>query len=118
MRGLARAREIAVRSALGAGRLQIAGQLLTENLLLAVAGGALGVIVAVSAVHLFLGFASGDLPRIDEIGWSTSAFGSALGITAVATLLFGLAPAIMTSGTDLQEVLRAGTRQSATPRAN
>src|SRR5690348_1058377 len=116
VRGLARAREIAVRSALGAARLRIAGQLLTENALLAVAGGAVGVIVAVAAVRLFLALAPGDLPRIDEIGWSTGVFVGALGITGVAMLLFGLVPAITTSRTDVQEVLRAGTRQAGTRR--
>lgn len=117
VRGLARTREIAVRSALGAARLRIAGQLLTENALLALAGGAVGVIVAVAAVRLFLALAPGDLPRIDEIGWSKGVFLGALGITGVATLLFGLVPAITTSRTDVQEVLRAGTRQAARRRS-
>jgi predicted permease len=113
VRGLARTREIAVRCALGAKRARVASQLLIENGLLAIGGGALGFAVAVWAVRLFVAFAPADLPRADEIVVSTSALAGALGITAAAMLLFGLAPAVLTSRVQLHEVLRSGSRQSA-----
>ncbi len=112
VRGLARTREIAVRSALGAGRGRVIARLLAENAVLAIAGGALGLAVATVAVRIFASFAPVGLPRLDEIQVNGTALAGALGLTAAAMLLFGLAPAIMTSKVDLQQVLRSGTRQS------
>jgi predicted permease len=117
VRGLGRVREIAVRSALGAGRRQLVRQLLTENALLAVIGGALGIAIAAGAVRLFLAFAPSDFPRVDEIRWSGTIVVAALTITGIAMLVFGLAPAILTSRMELQEVLRAGAKQSRTRRS-
>jgi predicted permease len=117
VRGLARVREIAVRSALGAGRAQIIVQLLSENALLAVAGGALGLAVAASAVRLFVAFAPAGVPRLDEIHLNATALAGAVSITAVATLIFALAPAVMTSRVELQQVLRSDARQSASRRS-
>jgi putative ABC transport system permease protein len=97
VRGVTRVREVAVRSALGATRTQIIGQLFAENILLAIVGGALGVAVAVGAVRLFVAFAPSDVPRLGEVHLNTMALAGALAITAVAILLFGLAPAILTS---------------------
>jgi putative ABC transport system permease protein len=113
VRGLTRVREIAVRSALGGSRSQIVGQLLAENALLAIAGGAPGVAVAAVAVRGFLVFAPANVPLLDTVRVNTPALLGALGITAVAMLLFGLAPALVSARADLQEVLRSGTRQSA-----
>jgi putative ABC transport system permease protein len=112
VRGLARTREVAVRSALGASRGRVIAQLLAENAVLAIGGGALGIAVATAAVGAFVAFAPAGLPRLDEIQVNATALAGAVGITAVAMMLFGLAPAIMTSRVELQEVLRAGTRQS------
>lgn len=117
VRGLARTREVAVRSALGAGRGHVIGQLLTESAILAIAGGTLGIVVAVAAVQAFVAFAPAGVPRLDEIGINATALAGAAAITGVAMLLFGLAPAIMTSRVELQEVLRSGTRQSASRRS-
>jgi predicted permease len=117
VRGLARVREIAVRSALGAGQRQVVGQLLAENALLAVAGGALGVVVAAAAVRSFVAVAPAGLPRLDEIQLNATALAGAVGITGVAMLLFGLAPAVLTSRVELQQVLRSGTRQSPSRRS-
>lgn len=113
VRGMARVREIAVRSALGAERGQIIAQLLIENAVLAIAGGALGVVVAAGAVKSFVAFAPASIPRLDEIQVNSTALAGALAITAVAMLLFGLAPAVMTSRVELQEALRSGARESA-----
>src|SRR6266550_931168 len=117
VRGLARVREIAVRSALGAGRGQVIAQLLTENALLAVVGGVLGIAVAAGAVQVFVAFAPAGLPRLDEIHLNVTALAGAVGITGVAMLLFGLAPAVMTSRVEIERVLRSGTRQSASRRS-
>src|SRR3989440_853460 len=117
VRGLARVREIAVRSALGAGQGQVVGQLLAENALLAVAGGALGVVVAAAAVRGFVALAPAGVPRLDEIQLNASALAGAVGITGLAMLIFGLAPAVMTSRVEVERVLRSGTRQSASKRS-
>jgi len=117
VRGLARVREIAVRSALGAGRGQVVRQLLGENGLLAALGGALGVVVAAAAVRLFVAFAPPGVPRLDEIHVNAAALAGAVGITGLAMLLFALAPAVITSRVDLERVLRSHTRQSTGRRA-
>jgi putative ABC transport system permease protein len=112
VRGLARGREVAVRAALGAGRGRVMFQLLGENACLAIAGGAVGVAVATVAVRAFVALAPAGLPRLDEIGVNGIALAGALGIMTVAILLFGLAPAIVTSRVELMQVLRSGARQS------
>jgi len=117
VRGLARVREVAVRSALGASRRQVIGQLLTENALLAVAGGALGLAVAAGAVHLFVAFAPAGVPRLDEIQLNAIVLAGAVGITGVAMLIFALAPAVVTSRVELERVLRSDARQSASRRS-
>ena len=117
VRGLARVREIAVRSALGAGRGRIARQLLAEHALLAAAGGLLGVAVAAGAVQIFVVVAPPEIPRLNEIRLNATALAGALGITGIAMLAFALAPTILTSRVDAQQVLRSGTRHSATRRS-
>lgn len=112
VRGIARVREIAVRSALGAGRSRIVMQLLTENALLALAGGLLGVVIASAAVRIFVAFAPAGMPRLDEIQLNGTALIGAMVITGLAMLVFGLAPALMTSRVELQQVLRTGARHS------
>ena len=113
VRGLARVREVAVRSALGASRGRIVSQLLAESSLLAAAGGALGVGVAAGAVRGFIAFAPPGFPRLDEIHVNGTALAGAVAITAVATIVFALAPAVLTSRVDLQQALRSDARQSA-----
>jgi predicted permease len=117
VRGLARVREVAVRSALGASRGRIATQLLAENSILAIAGGAFGIVVAAAAVRIFVAFAPAAIPRLDEIGLNATALAGAVVITGIAMSVFALAPAVMTSRVDAQQVLRSGTRQSGGRRA-
>ena len=117
VRGLARVKEIAVRSALGAGPRQVVGQLLAENALLALAGGAFGVVVAAAAVRSFVAVAPPGLPRLDEIQLNATALAGAVVITCVAMLIFGLAPAFLSSRVELEQVLRSSTRQSVNRRS-
>ena len=117
VRGIVRVREVAVRSALGATRTRIALQLFTENALLAIAGGTLGVAVAAGSVRLFLAFAPPGVPRLDEIHLNATALASALAITGVAVMLFGLAPTILTSQLHAQTALRSDSAQSTTRRS-
>lgn len=105
-RAAGRGKEIAIRTALGAGRGRLFQQLLTESLLLAVLGGALGLLFAYWGLNLLLALAPTDLPRAHAIfldGW-------ALGFTVVASLLtgifFGLAPAFQSSKADLNNSLK------------
>jgi len=112
VRGLSRVREIAVRSALGAKRGRVVAQLLTENALLACAGGALGSVVAAVAVRGFVTFAPAGVPRVDEIHLNATVLAGAVALTAFAMLLFALAPAVMTSRVQLQDVLRSDARQT------
>lgn len=107
-RSAAREREVAIRSALGAGRGRIARQLLTESLLLALAGGAIGLLLAVWLKDLLVAFSPGDIPRLDEIrlDWRVLVFSA--GITLLATLLTGLAPALSLSTPHLSSALKEG----------
>ncbi|MEZ0335451.1 MAG: ABC transporter permease [Gemmatimonadales bacterium] len=116
VRGLARVREIAVRSALGAGRARIVGQLITESAILAAGGGILGTVLAAVAIRGFVALAPAGTPRLDEIQVNGTAIGGAVAITGLVTLLFALAPALATSRVDLHDALRSGSRQSGTGR--
>ncbi len=117
VRGIARTREIAVRSALGAGRGRIAAFLLTESSVLGVLGGVLGVAVAAVAVRGFVVFAPSGLPRLGEIELNAGALAGAIGITVLATLLFSFGPALTFTRVQAQEVLRSGERHSASRRS-
>jgi predicted permease len=116
VRGLARVREIAVRSALGASRAGIVGQLMSESAWLALGGAVVGVALAAAAVRAFVAFAPEGTPRLDEIQLNGGAVVAALAITALVTVLFALVPALITSRVELQSVLRSGTRQGGASR--
>ena len=115
--GLARSREFAVRSALGGSGRRLVAQLLTESGLLAMAGGALGVVVAALAVRGFVAFAPAGVPRLDEIHLNATALAGAAGVTALAMLLFSVAPAVTASHVDLHQALRSDVRLSRSRRA-
>ncbi len=105
-RAASRQREIAVRVALGARRLRITRQLLTESALLSVAGGVLGILFAIGLTRLLLPLGELIIPRAAEIEVDTRVMLFALALSLAAGLLFGTAPAVQASNTDLTEPLR------------
>lgn len=110
VRGVGRAKEMAVRSALGANRARLVVHLLGESSLLAISGGALGALVAAGALRVFVALAPPGFPRIDELHIDGAALASSALVTIGAMLLFAMAPAFLTSGVDVVEVLHSGHR--------
>jgi putative ABC transport system permease protein len=111
-RGVNRREEFALRAALGAGRRRIIRQLLTESLLLALIGGALGVAVAHIGVRALVALSPSGLPRVEAIAVDPTALLFALAVTTLAGLAFGLAPALQASGRE-QHDLQHGSRRTA-----
>lgn len=117
VRGAGRVREIAVRSALGAGRRRIIGQLLVESSLLAIGGGLVGMVLAAVAVHGFVLLAPPETPRLDEIEVRGSVVAGAIAVTSLVTLFFAIPSAVVNSHANPQNALRSGSAQSGTGRA-
>ena len=115
-RATSRQREMSVRSALGAGRGRIVRQLMTESLLLAVIGATIGVLLATLAVPVLRDIGQTAIPRLNElsIDWRVVSFGIAASL--LTGILFGIAPALQASRTDLNDVLRSGGRVAAAGR--
>jgi putative ABC transport system permease protein len=115
-RAIARQRDVTLRAALGAGRGRVVRQLLTESLVLAVLGAALGITLAVLAVPALREAAANTVPRLDQmtVDWRVLAFGAVA--AALTGLLFGLVPAVQTSRADLHRLLRGGARVAAAGR--
>ncbi len=112
-RAAARGRELVVRAAVGAGRMRLVRQMLTESAVLALVAGVGGVIIARWGVMALLAFAPPDLPRLDEVTVDVVALAFALGISLAASVLFGLAPAWHVSRVDLADGLRQGGKGSS-----
>jgi predicted permease len=110
VRSAGRAREFAVRAALGAGRGRIIRQLLTESLLLALAGGGLGLLLAAWGTQLAQQRLASQLPRAAEIGMDWKVFAFTAAIALFCGIVFGLAPALRVSRPDLRESLKEGGR--------
>lgn len=109
-RATARRREIAVRSALGAGRSRLIRQMLAESLLISLFGGTLGAAIAVAGVRSLVLLLPANFPRANAIHVNAAVFLFTLLVALATGLLFGLAPALHASRTDLQEGLREGGR--------
>ncbi len=111
-RASARVREIAVRSALGAARGRIVRQLLTESLVIALSGAALGTLLALGGVRVLVSFLPEGFPRAAEIRLDSTVFAFTLVVAILTGLLFGLVPALTASRTDLQQSLRESGRSA------
>jgi len=112
-RSTSRTREFAIRSALGAGRHRVLRQLLTESALLAVAGGALGLLLAEWGMQGVLTLVSDSLPRAAEVTLDGRVLLFTVAISLLSGILFGLAPALKTSQLNVQATLREGGRGSS-----
>jgi predicted permease len=112
-RGAARAREMAVRVSLGAGRGRIIRQLLTESVLLSTAGAVLGVLVAFAGLRGLLAIGASKLPRLDAVTFDTRVLLFALVALVVSGLLVGFAPALRLAGTDTRTLMNESSRSSS-----
>ena len=114
-RAASRQKEIALRTALGASRLRVVRQLLTESVMLSVVSGVAGLALSIWLVKLLVAITPPNTPRIDEIGIDVRVFGFTLAVTVAAGILFGLVPALQTSRPNLNEELKdSGQRGSET----
>ena len=110
LRGTARQREIAVRSALGASRGSIVRQMFTESLILAALGGALGLGLTVVGLNVLIALQPPNLPRLDELGVSGAVFAFAAAVAFSSAVLFGIVPAVHSSRADVNSILKEGGR--------
>ena len=106
----AREREVAVRTALGAGRGRLIRQFMTESTLLALAGGVLGTLLAAAGTPLLLSLFADRIPRAQEVGIDAGVFAFTFGLSLLTGLTFGLLPALHASSPDLQTTLRDGAK--------
>ena len=114
VRSTARGREIAVRVAIGAGRARLARQLLTENIVVAVIGGALGLLLAGWCLRTLIVLGPRDIPRLADAGLDVPVLLFAVGVSIVVGLLAGLAPVLSAGRVDLTTALKDGSPTSGT----
>src|SRR5260370_1696457 len=111
-RAMTRHKEMAIRSALGASRMRVVRQLLTESVILSLAGGALGLLLAVWWSDLLVALGKDNIPRALHIGLDWRVLGFTLGVSVFTGIVFGLIPAIHSSRAELTESLKEGGRGS------
>ena len=116
-RGAERGREIVIRTALGAGRWRIVRQLLTESVLIALVGGAIGVVFAWWGINFLIALKPENLPRLDEVGVDLRVFGFTLGVSLLTGLIFGLLPAWTASRATGGAGLKEGARGASASRS-
>lgn len=116
-RGAARAREMAVRVALGAGRSRIVRQLLTESIVLASAGAIAGLALAYGGIRLLMSVGASKLPRLDAVPFDSNVLLFALGTLFVSGLIVGFAPALRLAATDLKTLMNESGRSASGGRA-
>src|SRR6266513_109809 len=114
-RSAARAREFAIRSAIGANRTRLLRQVLTESVLLSVLGAGLGVVIAMSGVRSTLAAIPGILPRSEDVLVNGAVLRFTLAVSILVGILFGIAPALKSWNADLQASLKEGGRGSVSP---
>ncbi len=117
-RAMTRHKEMALRSALGASRLRVVRQLLTESVLLSLAGGVLGLALAIWWSDLLIALGKKDIPRAIQVGLDWRVLGFTLAVTLLTGFIFGLVPALQLSKTDLTESLKEGRGAGAGARKN
>lgn len=116
-RGAARTRELAIRSALGAGRGQLVWQMLTESIVLAAGGTAAGVALADAGVRLLAAFGASTLPRLDTVPFDARVGIFTIGVLVFSVLVMGLAPAVRLATVDVRTLMNESGRSSSAGRA-
>jgi putative ABC transport system permease protein len=111
-RAAGREREIAIRTALGANRIRLIRQLLTESTLMGLAGGAVGVLIANWGLSALIALSPEDIPRLDQIGIDGRVLIFTVLVSLLTGLLFGLVPALQASNPDLNESLKESGRSA------
>ncbi len=115
-RGAGRSREIAIRTALGASRMRVIRQLITESMLLALAGTAIGIAGAAWAISALVKLYPQNLPRLSEVNIDYRVLLFSLGVAVLSAILFGLFPALQVTKVNLEEQLREGGRAGGSAR--
>jgi putative ABC transport system permease protein len=116
-RATGREREMAIRAALGASRSRLIGQIAIESVLLAILGGAAGLLLASWGLDLLLALHPAGLPRLNEIHIDRAVLGFSLGLSLLTALLFGLVPAIQETHLNLSDTLKESGRSTGTARS-
>jgi putative ABC transport system permease protein len=113
-RAAERYREVAVRMALGAGRARLLRQMLTENILLALAGGAFGILLGVWLTSVLVSATATGIPRLNEVALDRYVLAFSIALSVLTGIFFGIFPALQASRVDVNASLKEGTRSGST----